>query len=152
MVKDGKKRELVENKLARLLDDANKLGHGLSGDVLDSKLDERIAQFKAELEDAGIKGPDADGLVERATLLTRLYVTGPLGELGMLRIRMQQDEEAIAELEKAVQALQSATEKSRGAIERLERRVTVLAQLALVGLTVGGVSLIVALVALVSHR
>jgi hypothetical protein len=152
MVKDAKKRELVENRLARLLDDANKLGHGLSGDVLDSRLDERIEQFKNELTQDGIKGPDAEALVERATLLTRLYVTGPLGELGMLRLRLQQDEDAITELERTVRVLEADREKNHTAIERLEHRSTLLGQLTLVSVTAAVLGLIIALVALVSHR
>jgi hypothetical protein len=152
MVRDTKKRDIVEGLLAKLLDDANKIAQVVPPDEVDSKLEERLAQFRKEIEAEGIKDADADAFMERATLLARLMVTGPLGNVIDLRGRLAILEADLETAEKALAAHTAQNEKMSAQLESLHRRLATMQTLAIVGATAGVLSLVVALAALVSHK
>ena len=152
IVKDIKKRELIEGHIARLLDDTSKLAQALPSNVLDDKIAERVTLFRQDLAKEGVVGEQAEALVERANLLVRLYVTGPLGDLLDLRFRLDEDEEAlrvaelsIDSLKERVTALETRSRDLEGHARRLHMMVAVSATAAVFGL-------LVALVALAAHR
>jgi len=152
IVKDVKKRETIEGLLAHLLDDANKLAQALPANLLDEKVSERVEQFRKELAKEGVTGEEANAFIERANLLARLYVTGPLGDVMDLRFRLTEDEEALRLAERTIEGLQSNSRSLEDRVSRLESVCARLTLIAAISGTAAALGLIVALVTLVSHR
>lgn len=98
---DKKKREMVEDYLASLMDDANALARALPEGDREAKIDERIQRFRIDLGNAKIPQAEIDVLMERATLFVRMLVTGPYAEVLGLRQRLGTVETALASLEKS---------------------------------------------------
>ena len=152
IVKDLKKQEAVEGHIARLLDDTNKLAQALPSSVLDDKVAERVELFRQDLAKEGFTGADAEGLVERANLLVRLYVTGPLGEVIDLRFRLEDDEEAIRAAEVAIETLARRVNELESQTTGLVVTVHRLHLMLAVSATAAVFGLLIALVALAAHR
>jgi hypothetical protein len=152
IVKDVRKREVIEGHLARLLDDCNKLAQAIPANLLDDKVNERVDLFRKEIAKEGVTGEEADGLVERASLLTRLYITGPLGDVIDLRFRLAEDEEGLRIAERAIETLIKDSSALDTRIVKLEAHVHRLAILLAVSATAASFGLLVALAALVVHR
>ncbi len=152
IVKDVKKREIVEGHLAKLLDDANKLAQAVPAGDLDDKIAELVSQFRKEIVREGITGEEANALVERANLLARLYITGPLGDVIDLRFRLGEDEEALRAAERAIESLQSHTSTLETHVHRLEVLNHRLTMIVAASGTAAVLGLLVALAALAAHR
>jgi hypothetical protein len=152
IVKDVKKRDIVEAHLARMLDDANKLAQALPASALDEKITARVEQFRKDIAKEGVTGDEAATLVERANLLARLMVTGPLGDVIDLRFRLAEDEEALRAAERKIEAVEAHSKSLEDRTERLLAQNGRLVILFAISGSVSLIALVVALSSLVSHR
>lgn len=144
--RDAKRREIAENLLADVLDDATKLARSLSPDDADAAIDKRLEQFRSDLLKAKIPADDAETLVERGSLFVKLLVTGPMGETAALRERVAEMERATQETEKLVARLQDQT-PWKDPIHQFELRLHRLHTQIVIAWSVAGVAALLALVA-----
>jgi hypothetical protein len=152
IVKDLKKRDVIEGHLARLLDDANKLAQALPSDIAETKISERVELFRKEIAKEGVTGEEANALVERANLLARLMVTGPLGDVIDLRFRLAEDEEALQLAERSIENLVKQVSTLESRANHLESQTHRLVIFLAISATASVFALLAALAALVSHR
>jgi hypothetical protein len=143
--RDAKRREIAENLLADVLEDANKLARSLSPDDADAAIDKRIEQFKADLLKAKIPVEDAETLVERGSLFVKLLVTGPMGETAALRERVAEMERAGQETERLIVQFETKA-PWKDQLHRLELQIHRMHTQIVIAWSVAGVAAVLGLV------
>jgi hypothetical protein len=108
--KDTHKRNIAEQELGQLLEDASKLAKGLTAHQAEDAIEKRLGQFEQTLLEAKIPADQATILVDRAAVMVRLIVTEPVIESGALRLRL-------ADLEASIQTLEASNSELRLKLE-----------------------------------
>ena len=114
--KDAAKRDLAEQELGRLLEDANKLSRTLPPAQAEPAIEKRIKQFEEDLLKAKIPADEVDVIVDRGILFVNMLVTEPTKEANSLRFR-------VAELERSLESLEATTEKQRLGLEEVSAKL-----------------------------
>jgi hypothetical protein len=132
-VRDQKKRDVAEEHLAKLMDDANALAQALPKEELDAKIDERIERFRTDLQAMRIPRDEADLLTERAAMFVKLMVTGPFSDIVALRTRLAVIEDDLLKAEKRIQSLENSNKQTFDLAERAQSEIANFRQQQFVG-------------------